>query len=73
MIRGFIIDISAEWVMLQTARGQVMQIPVALLPERAVIGDFIYEIPATGKYEIDALITEQRKRQVRQYSENFFD
>lgn len=73
MIRGFIVDISADWVMLQTARGQIMQIPVTLLPERAVIGDFIYEIPETGKYAIDALITEQRKRQMRQFSDNQFD
>lgn len=73
MVKGFINDISDQWVMLQTARNQTIRIPIALLPEKAVIGDFIYEIPESGKYAIDVQITEQRKRQLRQYSDNIFD
>ncbi len=73
MVKGFINDISDQWVMLQTARNQIIRIPIALLPEKAVIGDFIYEIPESGKYAIDVQITEQRKRQLRQYSDNIFD
>ncbi len=73
MVKGFIVDLSDEWIILQTARRQTIRIPLAFLPENAIIGDFIYEIPETGKYEVDAQITEQRKRQLRQFSDNLFD
>lgn len=73
MVKGFITDISKDWIILETARKQSMRIPVSLLPAKAVIGDFIYEIPETGQYAIDQHITEQRQRQLRQFSDNLFD